>query len=211
MDGGAGVPAAEPTDRLLALVQGAIDAGVDLVQVREPRLTANQLFDLTARAVARARGTATRVVVNDRVDVAMAAGAAGAHLGGGSFAPADVRRIAPRGFLLGRSVHSLREAQAAVGNEDVDYLIAGTVFLSASKPGRVALLGTDGLRAIVRAVRVPVLAIGGVDQTRVAAVAAAGAAGIAAIGMFTAAHDAGRLRQAVAEVREAFDRVRLFP
>jgi thiamine-phosphate pyrophosphorylase len=203
--------AAERAANLAALIEAGVEAGVDLVQVREPDLPTRVLFEVTARAVARARGTATRVIVNDRADVAIAAGAGGVHLGSRSFPAADVRRIAPHAFLVGRSVHSLEEAQAAAAEGYVDYLIAGTVFPSVSKAAAACLLGVEGLAAIARAVRVPVLAIGGIDRTRVAAVAASGAAGLAAIGMFTGAHAAGRLRETVAGVRELFDRVRVFP
>src|SRR5439155_9865593 len=131
-------------------------------------------------AVAVTRGSSTRVIVNDRLDVAIACGADGVHLRGDSIAVAAVRRVAPRGFIVGRSVHAVEEALAAAG---ADYLIAGTVFPSASKP-RAALLGCDGLAAIARSVDVPVLAIGGITESRVDAVVQAGAAGCAAIGLF---------------------------
>jgi thiamine-phosphate pyrophosphorylase len=119
-------------------------------------------------------------VVNDRVDVAVACGADGAHLRADSM-PADaVRRMAPPGFLISRSVHSVNEARMA---GPVDYLIAGTMFATASKIG-AALLGVEGLTSIVDAVHVPVLAIGGMSADRAAAVATTGAAGLAAIGLF---------------------------
>jgi len=98
---------------LLPRIQGAIRAGVDLIQIREKDLTTRELMALVAPAVEAARGTSTRVVVNDRLDVALALGAAGVHLGTQSLPAAAVRQIVPQDFLIGVSCHSLEEAQAA--------------------------------------------------------------------------------------------------
>ena len=128
------------------------------------------------------RGTRTRVIVNDRLDVALAADADGVHLRADSLPPSAARSIAPAGFLIGRSVHRLDEAVRVA--LDVDYLIAGTVFPTPSKPDGAPLLGVGGLASIAAAVRVPVLAIGGISIDRIGAVAEAGAAGVAAVGLF---------------------------
>jgi thiamine-phosphate pyrophosphorylase len=166
---------------LVEQARRAAAAGVDLIQVRERDLDSAALAALVAEVVAVTRGSPTRVVVNDRIDVALAAGAAGVHLRGDSVPVAVARKLLPAPRLVGRSVHRAAEASAAAG---ADYLIAGTVFSSPSKPGAVELIGIDGLRAIVRATTVPVLAIGGITPDRIAAVLDAGAAGIAAIGLF---------------------------
>jgi thiamine-phosphate pyrophosphorylase len=166
---------------LLQQAEHAVAAGVDCIMVRERDLEARDLADLTKAIVERTRGTRTKVVVNDRVDVALASGADGVHLRAGSIAPEVVRRMTPAGFLVGRSVHSAGEAAALSG---VDYLIAGTVWASASKPESHRLLGLHGFADVVNAVRVPVLAIGGVTIDRVRDVGLAGGAGIAAIGLF---------------------------
>ena len=159
----------------------AIDAAVDVIQIREPNIETGILAGIVRQAVGQAQGTSTRIVVNDRLDVALACGAAGVHLKGNSI-PADaVRPTVPAGFLVGKSVHSVEEARSA---GPVDYLIAGTAWASASKPGQASLLGVEGLAAIVRAVRVPVLAIGGVTPERIALARAAGASGIAGIDLF---------------------------
>ena len=181
----------------------AAAAGIDWVQIREHDLEASALAAMVSAVLDAVRGTPTRVVVNDRLDVAMACGAHGVHLRADSIPPADARRLAPRGFLVGRSVHGVAEAAQAA--ESVDYLIAGTVFATSSKPEGYALLGTDGLREIARAVRVPVLAIGGMTRERLAEVAAAGAAGLAAIGLFS-----GEMVAATEVVRwrQLFDRTR---
>jgi thiamine-phosphate diphosphorylase len=166
---------------LLAQLETAVDGGVDFIQVREPDLEAGQLAALVEAALSLARGTTSRIVVNDRLDVALACGADGVHLRADSIPTADARRIVPAGFLIGRSVHAAGEASAAEGT---DYVIAGTVFPSRSKAAGAAVLGLEGLRAIVRASRAPVLAIGGVTADRFDDVAAAGAAGVAGIGLF---------------------------
>lgn len=160
----------------------AVDAGVDLIQIRERDLDTSSLASLVLRVIEVTRGSPTRVVVNDRVDVALACGAHGVHLRADSFSASRVRTIVPPGFAIGRSVHGRDEALAVA--RDVDYFIAGTIFPTASKPGRVDLLGPDGLASIASAVGLPVLAIGGMTLERAADVAAAGAAGIAAVGLF---------------------------
>lgn len=182
----------------------AVQAGVDLIQVRERDLEAAALSALVAELVRLTRGTGTRVVVNERLDVALACGADGVHLRGDSIPAARARSMAPPGFLIGRSVREAREAvREAPG---ADYLIAGTVFPSSSKPGLRECLGVEGLAAIVRSVSVPVLAIGGVSLDRMGAVAGAGAAGVAAIGLFL---DGGpSLAAAVGEARLRFDSAR---
>jgi thiamine-phosphate pyrophosphorylase len=170
---------------LLQQAQHAVDARIDVLQIREPDLEASELARLVTGMVAVARGSRSRIVVNDRLDVALACGAGGVHLRANSMPPLAARSMAPRGFVIGRSVHTLEEAAAVAA--DVDYLIAGTVWPSESKAGRAAgfpLLGLSGLAAIAGAVSVPVLAIGGVTLDRIPGVAACGAAGVAAIGLF---------------------------
>jgi thiamine-phosphate pyrophosphorylase len=201
---------ADATGCLIAQVRHAVDAGVDLIQIRERDLEARALAQLVTDVLAMTRGTATRVVVNDRLDVALACGADGVHLRGDSLSIAAARRLAPAPFLIGRSVHAPDEAAAADG---ADYLIAGTVFASASKSFAPPQLGVSGLRALVAAAPAPVLAIGGITLNCVAAVAESGAAGVAAIGMFMAdaEPDPGGCRAAgfaglVAALRSRFDR-----
>jgi thiamine-phosphate pyrophosphorylase len=181
----------------------AADAGIDLLQIREPGLEASRIAELAATAVDATRGSSTLVIVNDRLDVALTSGAAGVHLRGDSIPTEAARSLVTREFLVGRSVHGAREASARASA--ADYLIAGTIFPTQSKTTAWPLLGLEGLQAIVRAVRLPVLAIGGVSLERVAAVAAAGAAGIAAISLFTSASS---VIETVRAVRQAFDTVK---
>lgn len=205
------VPIAERVAALGALISEATSAGIDIVQIREPDLPARSLTAVVAAAVQASRGTATRIVVNDRVDIALAAGADGAHLGVRSLPTARVREMTPPGFLLGRSIHTVDDARGVAAERNLDYVIAGTVFASASKPNETRLLGTDGLAAVVRAANLPVLAIGGIDLETLASVARTGAAGFAAIRLFTDAFVRSRLRETVNRARQAFDTTGVIP
>jgi thiamine-phosphate diphosphorylase len=182
----------------------AVEAGVDLIQIRERDLDAAALTALATEIAAVARGSATRVVVNDRLDVALVSGAAGVHLRADSIGVADARRLGPAPFLIGRSIHTADEAAAAAG---ADYVVAGTVFPTSSKPEGTRCLGVKGLRAIVTASRAPVLAIGGVTLDRLPAIAATGAAGFAAIGLFVS----GPLSEIVTAAHTWFDSVKARP
>jgi thiamine-phosphate diphosphorylase len=189
--------------RLVRRVGVAALAGVHLVQIRERDLVDGALVRLVARCVEAVRATPTRIVVNDRLDVALAAGAHGVHLRGNSIAAARARAIAPPGFLVGRSVHTPQEAEQAAAAGGLDYLIFGTVFATESKPGASAS-GLDQLAAAVARTSLPVLAIGGVSRRNAGDVARTGAAGIAAIRLF-ADDDRDRLHTAASQVALAFD------
>ena len=158
--------------------------GVQLIQVREPHLEAGALAALVRACLRAVAGTRTRVLVNDRLDVALVTGAHGVHLREASPPAPRVRSLCPPGFLVGRSVHSAARAARVSEEGGLDYLLFGTVFPTPSKP-EAAGSGVAGLRAAVEATSLPVLAIGGVDWDRVADVAHAGAAGFAAIRIWT--------------------------
>lgn len=164
-------------------VGAAARAGAHLIQIRQPQLEGRALTRLVERSVRAAKGTAARILVNDRVDVALSAGAHGVHLRGDSMPAARVRAIAPRAFVIGRSVHSPREGADAAQDGNLDYVIFGTVFMTSSKPG-VAAAGIEALAAACAGTALPVLAVGGMTRSRLGAVAGAGAAGFAAIGLF---------------------------
>lgn len=189
-------------DELLALdrvIDDAIGAGVDVIQIREGDLDAAPLTALVERACRAARGTRTQVVVNDRVDVAIAALADGVHLPSRGVPVARVSALSGVG-LIGRSIHEPDLPSVADG---ADYVLFGTVFETRSKPGRSDLAGLAGLRTAARLFPVPVLAIGGVTPERAAECLQAGAAGIAAIAPFLPVGcDAGAL--GAARAVEAF-------
>ena len=200
-----GLGAREWVDALRAQVFAAASAGIDLVQVRESDLDAATLARLVGAVIADTRHTATKILVNDRLDVALAAGAAGVHLKERSFSVADARTLAPPGFRIGRSVHDPTTA-AAAGN--ADYLVVGTVLPTVSKPSG-SCLGWAGLSEVVKAAAGrPVLAIGGIDLPSIPFVAVSGAAGLAAIGAFVP--EAGQelsefVQKRVMEMRLGFD------
>ena len=168
---------------LVRLVRLAAEAGVGLVHVRERDLDDRSLLSLTREILEAVERTPAMVVVNDRTDIALAAGAHGVHLRADSPPAGQVRAMVPDGFLIGRSVHDEREAIRAAAS-GVDYLVLGTIYATPSKPSGTPCLGPDALSRVTRAVPVPVLAIGGVSADNVSQVAAAGAAGLAAIGLF---------------------------
>ena len=173
---------------LVERLAAAAAAGASMIQVREQQLSDRALVAFVREVLDRTRDTDCRLLVNDRPDVALAAGASGVHLKERSISAADVRRIAPPDFVVGRSVHSEESAVSAQA-DGCDYLVFGTVFPSASKPDDHPVAGVDALRRVCARVSLPVLAIGGVTLSRARAVAQAGAAGIAAISLFADAHD----------------------
>jgi len=190
----------------IAQARQAVQARIDLIQIRERDLEAAALATLVRAVIGVTRtGASTRVVVNDRLDVALACGADGVHLRGDSMTAGSVRSAAPQGFLVGRSVHTPEQARDA---GPVDYLIAGTVFRTPSKPEDAPLIGLDGLASIVRAAPAPVLAIGGITVERVGTIAATGAAGIAAIGLFAGAEPLTSVAEAA---RMRFDTAKSAP
>ncbi len=188
--------------RLVELAHEAVDAGIDIIQIREHDLETAKLVDLVETIVEVTRGSSTRVVVNDRLDVAMTSGADGVHLRTDSVSPLAARSLAPPTFLLGRSVH---DVATAVDSVESDYLIAGTMFPTASKPSVDRFLGPGGLAEIVKATQLPVLAIGGITVAHIRQVAATGAAGVAAIGLFLPSSSS--LASVVGAVRAEFDTV----
>jgi thiamine-phosphate pyrophosphorylase len=171
---------------LLAAVRAAAEKGVDWVQVRDHRATADELYRLAREIVGICRPLRVRVAVNDRVDVALAVGADGVQLGRQSLPIAVVRRIAP-GLLIGASVHGLDEARQADA-AGAAWLTFGHVFPTASHPD-VPARGVEALAGVVAAVNAPVIAIGGIGPAQVAPVLAAGAAGVAVISAILGAAD----------------------
>lgn len=185
---------------LLERLHAAAGAGATMIQVRERLLDDRSLAEFVRSLVTLTRAMGCQVLVNDRPDIAIAAEAAGVHLKANSMAAVDVRRIAPAGFLVGRSVHSEEEAIAAEEAGGCDYLFFGTVFPTASKPDDHPIAGVDALRRVCAAVSLPVVAIGGVTAGRAGGVAAAGAAGAAAISLFS---EAANIADAVVSLRRA--------
>jgi len=180
---------------ILQTVSDAVADGVNLIQIREKALTARLLFDLVSEAVAMLAGTNVRVVVNDRVDIAVAAGADGVHLPADSFVPAAIRKAFQNELMIGVSTHSTDEAVFAA-RSGADYVFFGPVF---ETPGKGPPIGIEKLAAVCRELKTfPVIALGGIDENNLDDVLSEGAAGIAAIRSLheTASRDAicARLR-----------------
>ena len=181
--------------RLLAAVAAAVENGADWVQVRDPAASGRALYDLAREVVEVCSPRGGRVVVNDRTDVALAVAADGVQLGQRSLPVGVVRRIAP-GLQVGVSVHSLDEARVAEA-AGADWLTFGHVFPTASHPDEPPR-GLPALTEVCQAIRIPVVAIGGIDAGRVPEVLAAGAAGIAVISAILGADDPGKATRELA-------------
>jgi thiamine-phosphate pyrophosphorylase len=174
----------------------AIAAGISWIQIREKNLDTRTLLEVARFAVAKSHATSTRVLINDRLDVALAANAAGVHLGEKSI-PLEVvtewRRSSGRmDFQIGVSCHSL-EAACAAATGGADYIFFGPVFATPSKAAFGAPQGIDRLREVCASVKIPVLAIGGVNLENARDCLKAGASGIAAIRLFQNAKDSAEL------------------
>jgi thiamine-phosphate pyrophosphorylase len=203
---------AGPAARILQNIRVVLAAGVDWVQVREKDLPAGQLLELARRIVQLtkegppATGQPAQIIINDRLDVALAAGANGVHLGRESAPAREVVRWcragnAPDGFVIGVSCHSVEEAREAEDAE-ADYIFFGPIFETPSKQGLGAPQGLEMLAEVCRAVRIPVIAIGGLDHDNAASCIRAGTAGVAAIRMFQERQDAKAIKDAVARIHD---------
>jgi len=185
---------------LVPHLQAVVRAGVDLIQLREKDLACRELLGLAKTSVEISRGSKTRIVINDRLDVALAAGANGVHLGGQSAPPEVVRRHVDSDFLVGASCHSMEEAlQAEAGG--ADYILLGPVFDTPSKRRYGPPLGLNKLAEVASRIRIPVLALGGISVERVRPCLEAGATGIAGIRLF---QEGASVVDRICQLREQF-------
>ena len=183
------------TDRGLAasrdvrdVVAQALEAGARAIQLRNKGDSPRELLALGRVLRAMTREHDALLFVNDRVDVALALEADGVHVGPHDLPVSEVRRLAPPGFLIGRSADQPDVARRAV-DDGADYIGCGTVWATTTKTDAGAVIGIEGLAAVVRAVPVPVVAIGGITVARALEVARSGAAGVAVVGAVMAAQD----------------------
>jgi thiamine-phosphate pyrophosphorylase len=180
----------ERVDALLERIGAAFRAGVDWVQVREKRMPVRALCGLVERAARLPEKGAGKLLVNERLDVALACGADGVHLPADSLPAGAVRRATPRGFLVGVSCHTVEEVEGAA-REGASFAVLGPIFAT---PGKGPPQGVGLLRQAcgrVAPLRFPVLALGGLTLENASPCLEAGAAGFAAIRLFQTADVAG--------------------
>lgn len=168
-------------EMILGTISGAAARGIELVQIREKKLDSKDLFDLTRSAVELLRKSETLLLVNDRIDVVLAAGADGVHLTGSSVPVSNIRRLAGKQLIIGASVHTLVE-MLRVREQGADLALYGPIFPT---PGKPKTQGVKELEKVCSAAKeLPVIAVGGVNEDRIDKVLEAGAAGYAAIRYF---------------------------
>lgn len=168
---------------LLENIAKNLAAGPDWIQIREKDLSARELFDLARQAMALPNPRGVKFLINTRVDIALAVGAAGAHLPADSPTPEVFREIAPAGFLIGVSCHSVEEVRRAA-EEGANYALFGPVFAPLSKSAGLPARGVDQLARAAEAARIPVFALGGVTEENEEVCVKAGAAGIAGVSRY---------------------------
>lgn len=172
---------------ILELVRIAVQTKVSLIQIREKQISARSVYELASEAAELTRNTRTKLLVNDRADIALAAGADGVHLTAKSLSAKITRRNFPPNFIVGVSAHTLEKAQIA-RRDTADFVTFSPIFPS---PGKGTPYGIEKLRAVCERLQpFPVIALGGIDETNFADVLTAGARGFAAIRFL---NDAGNL------------------
>lgn len=177
---------------IVEVIRSAVDAGAPAIQLRAKSSTAREMAEVGHRLRDITTRAGALLFVNDRFDVAMAIGADGVHVGPDDIPVAALRRAAPPGFLIGSSTDDPGEASRLVA-EGADYIGCGTVYPTSTKSDAGESIGLDGLQAVVDAVDVPVVGIGGIDERGAREIAErTTAAGVAAIGAVMRAEDPGR-------------------
>lgn len=162
------------TRGLLSTVEAAFKGGVRLVQLREKDLSAKELLSLAIELKTLAARYGARVLINDRVDIALLANADGVHLTSTSYSPKEARSLLGDDRLIGVSTHSMEEALGAQ-EDGADFVTFGPVFHTASKTGMGGPLGIERLKEAAQKLSIPVFGLGGIDESNIKAVAGAGA------------------------------------
>jgi len=187
---------------LIDCVREALEGGVTLVQYRAKTASSAEMYAEALQLKALCDSFNVPLIINDRLDIAMAVGAAGVHLGQDDLPCAAARKILGEDYIIGVSAHNPAEAKAAL-QSGADYLGCGAVFGTATKAD-VQKLGTDGLAAICKAKGLPVVGIGGVTADNYREVRAAGADGAAIVSGILAQPDIRATVEAIAKVSQEF-------
>ena len=186
----------ETSERILKLIEHAVENRISLVQIREKFLTARLSFELARRAAEVTKNSETKLLVNDRADVAFAAGADGVHLTEKSVSAETIRRYFPKDFVIGASCHTLAAVLKAK-SEKADFAVFSPIFPT---PNKAAAQGIEKLNAVCSAAAdFPVFALGGIDETNFEQMLKAGARGVAAIRLL---NDAQRLSKFAGKIRQ---------
>jgi thiamine-phosphate pyrophosphorylase len=173
---------------VLDVVRAAVEAGAPAIQLRDKAATPAELFEAGRAMLPIVRGAGALFFVNDRVDVALAVGADGVHVGPDDLPVSAIRGAVPGGFLVGSSTDDPEIARRLVA-DGADYIGCGTIYRTATKPDVGTAIGADGLRRVVESVDAPVIGIGGITVARSADIAATGAAGVAVVEAVMRAQD----------------------
>jgi thiamine-phosphate pyrophosphorylase len=197
------------TDRALSLgrpllqaVDAAVKGGVTMVQLREKEAPAREFLALAKELLALLRLLHIPLIINDRLDIVLASGADGLHIGQSDLPLVEARRIGGKNLIIGVSAATREEALEAE-RDGADYIGAGAVFPTGSKADVSAVIGLEGLKEICAAVKIPVAGIGGIDPGNARTVMNAGAAGVAVISAILSRPD---IREAASALRRGMSR-----
>ena len=185
---------------LVPLIEEAVKGGVTVVQVRGKGLPFDDFLELARRLKTVLKPRRVPLLINDRVDIALASGAAGVHLGQEDMPPALARKMLARNTVIGNSVNTPEEAREAE-RQGANYVGLGPVFATATKATDLPVVGPEGIRAVRDKISIPIVAIGGITPRNAGAVREAGADGIAVVSSILGAQDA---RKAARELKKAF-------
>lgn len=184
------------------VLQSALDGGVRMIQLREKDLPGKALFELASEVREMTKCYGAQLIINDRIDVALAVEADGVHLPADSFSPGEARRIIGEGKTIGVSTHSIEEATIAE-REGTDFITFSPVFFTPSKALYGEPQGLERLREVCKNIDIPVYALGGVGADNIKEVKNAGTYGAAVVSAITAAHD---VREESEKLRNLLDR-----
>ncbi len=189
----------EKSKEILKLLEVAVEAKVSMIQIREKQLPAKLVFELALQAVKISQNSNTKILVNDRADIALAAKADGVHLTSNSISAKIIRQNFPKDFIIGVSAHTIAEVAQAKSDE-ANFATFSPIFQTASKERYGAPQGIEKLSEVVKSVKdFKIIALGGIDETNFAASFLVGANGIAGIRLF---NQVGRLSEVVKKIAE---------
>jgi len=168
----------EKKPQILNLVEAAVQTKISLIQIREKKLSARLIFELASEVARLTQNTETKLLVNDRADIALAARADGVHLTSRSVSVAVIKRSFPKNFIVGVSAHTVAEAESAKG-QGANFATFSPIFPS---PGKGESLGIEMLRTVCESLKpFPVIALGGINETNFKQILETGASGFAAV------------------------------